>query len=350
MATVVKTSPTSTRVPPPADAPVKFDAKGVLDEYPEGSAPQRVQPLTGINARIAFNGDRSLWFFTDEDVSRVMNDRITHFANERAAIVAAFPWTGTQPLWSVAPNGTIWTVEDGDLIGYNGKTWSSIPLDGANADTVDHIAAGPDGVLAITSASGLSVYTPETGWQVPPLPASAPIDFWPGNDLVMGADGSLWIGLDTFGAGGLFHYNPVSQTWTVFAGENGDLPQIGIASLTLDASGDVWIANDTQGILAVRRAKSGAWEYLTRKSPFPDVYGFGGVYFGAYGDLWLPTIGHCGENGDPCWQGVAHYADGKWKRYTAADGLVSEYVFAVAIDPSGVSWVVTAAGLQRFKP
>jgi ligand-binding sensor domain-containing protein len=334
----------------PVEAPVKFDAKGVLDEYPEGSAPQRVQPLTGIDARIAFNGDGSLWFFTDQGVSRVMNDRITHFADERAAIEAAFPWTGLQTLWSVAPDGTIWTAADGKLFGYNGKTWSSVPLDGANADTVDYIAAGSDGLLAITNASGFSVYTPETGWQMPPLPKSARVDFWPGNDLIAGADDSLWIGLDTQGAGGLFRYSPVSQTWTVVDEKNSDILQISVAGLAIASNGDLWIANVTRGIVAVRHAKSGTWEYLTRESPFPDVYGFGRVYFGAHDDLWLPTIGHCGENGDPCWLGLAHYANGKWKRYTAADGLASDHVFAVAIDPSGMPWIVTDAGLQRFKP
>jgi len=205
-ATVVKASPTSTLMPTPVEVPIEFDAKGVLYEHLEGNMLQVVKPLIGEAgvSQIAFNGDGAAWFFTDQGVSRVMNGRKTHFADERMAIEAAFPWTGTQTLWAVAPDGTIWTAADGKLIGYNGKTWSSVPLDGAKADTVDHIAAGPDGLLAITSASGLSVYTPETGWQVPPLPESAPVDFWPGNDLVAGTDGSLWIGLDTQGAGGCF--------------------------------------------------------------------------------------------------------------------------------------------------
>ena len=205
-ATVVKASPTSAPIPAPVEALVEFDAKGVLYEYLGGNTSQVVKPLIGEAgvSQIAFNGDGAAWFFTDQGVSRVMNGRKTHFADERMAIEVAFPWTGAQTLWSVAPDGTIWTAADDKLIGYNGKTWSSVPLDGANTDTVDHIAAGPDGLLAITSASGLSVYTPETGWQVPPLPESAPVDFWPGNDLVAGTDGSLWIGLDTQGAGGCF--------------------------------------------------------------------------------------------------------------------------------------------------
>jgi ligand-binding sensor domain-containing protein len=350
-ATAVKASPTNTRVPPTVETAVEFDAKGLLYEYLEGNTPQVVRPLIGEAgvSQIAFNGDGAAWFFTDQGVSRVAKGRIKHFADERIAIEAAFPWTGTQTLWPVAPDGTIWTAADDKLIGYNGKMWSSVSLDGANTDTVDHIAVGPDGLLAITSVSGLSVYTPETGWEVPTLPESAPVDFWPSNDLVAGADG-LWIGLDTQGAGGLFRYSPVSQTWMVFDGKNGDLPQNSVTGLAIASNDDLWIANITRGIVAVRRAKSGAWEYLTHESPFPDVYGFGRVYFGIHDDLWLPTIGHCGEEGDPCWLGLAHYANGKWRRYTAADGLASDHVFAVAIDPSGMPWIITDAGLQRFKP
>ena len=152
------------------------------------------------------------------------------------------------------------------------------------------------------------------------------------------------------GCWGLFRYSPVSQTWTVFDEKNGDLPQISIAGLAIASNGDLWIANITRGIVAVRHAKSGAWGYLTHESPFPDVYGFGRVYFGTYDDLWLPTIGHCGIVGEPCWLGLAHYANGKWKRYTTADGMTSDRVFAVAVDPSGVPWVITDAGLQRFEP
>jgi ligand-binding sensor domain-containing protein len=330
----------------------KFDEQGVLYEYLADGTSQRVQPLIGDAgmAHIGVNGDGSIWFFTDQDVSRVMNGRITHFADERMAIEAAFPWTGTQTLWYVAPDGTIWTAADGQLIGYNSTAWSNVPLDGAKADTVEHIAAGPDGLLAITSASGLRVYTPETGWQVPPLPKNAPSDLWFGNDLLIGPDGSLWISLDFMGSGGLLHYIPASQTWTVFDEKNSDLPWIGITDLAFGPNGDMWVVNITKGILAIRHAKSGAWEYLAREPLFPDTYGFGGVYFGILGDLWLPTIGHCGENGDPCWQGLAHYVDGVWKRYIVADGLASDHVFAVAVDPMGVPWLITDVGLQRFEP
>ncbi len=350
--TIVKAIPTLALTPAPAELSVKFDAHGVLYETLEDGTTQRIQPLIGDGGetRIAFNGDGAVWFFTDQGVSCVVNGRITHFADERAAIVAAYPWTGTQTLWPVAPDGTICAVENDKLIGYNGQTWLSIPIAGVSTDKIYHIAVGPDGLLAITSDSGLGVYTPKRGWQVPTLPARIPKDLWFNSNLVAGQDGSLWIGLDFMGSGGLLHYVPESQTWTVPDEKNSILSQIGIADLAMASNGNVWITNFTRGILAVRDAKFGTWKYITRKTPFSDIYGFGRVFFGMNGDLWLPTIGHCGENGDPCWLGVAHYANGNWKRYTSADGLVSEHVFAVAVDSKGVPWLVTDAGLQRFKP
>ena len=185
---------------------------------------------------------------------------------------------------------------------------------------------------------------------MPPLPANIPKDLWSGSSLVAGQDGSLWIGLDFMGSGGLLRYVPASQIWTVFDEKNSNLPQMGMAGLAIASNGDVWIVNVTQGFLAVRHVGSDTWDYLTHGSPFPDIYGFGRVYFGTHDDLWLPTIGHCGIVGEPCWLGLAHYANGVWKRYTSADGLASDHVFSVTVDPSGVPWLVTDAGLQRFKP
>lgn len=344
--------PTSEPTHRPVEIPIKFDEKGLLYEYLDGNTPRVVEPLIGEAgvSRIAFNGDGAAWFFTDQGVSRVVDNRITHFANERMAIEAAFPWTGIQTLWIVAPDGTLWTIIDGELTGYNGKVWSSVSLDEAHADTVEHIAAGPDGLLAVSSASGLSVYTPETGWQMPSLPKEAPKNLWFGNDLLMSSDGSLWIGLDSMGSGGLLRYIPASQTWTVFDEKNSDLPWIGFSDLAADSDGDMWVVNDTRGIVAVRHPGSDAWKYLARESPFSDTYGFGGIYFGIRNDLWLPTIGRCGVEGDACWLGLAHYAKGNWKRYTATDGLVSDHVFAVAVDHLDNPWLATDKGIQRFQP
>ena len=112
----------------PVEMPTKFDEKGLLYEYLDGNTPRVVEPLISEASvsQIAFNGDGSVWFLTDQGVSRVVNDRITHFADERMAIEVAFPWTGIQTWWAVAPDGTLCTTIDGDVIGYNGKTWGSV--------------------------------------------------------------------------------------------------------------------------------------------------------------------------------------------------------------------------------
>ena len=57
------------------------------------------------------------------------------------------------------------------------------------------------------------------------------------------------------------------------------------------------------------------------------------------GSLWLATDG----------SGLLHYVQGTFSQYTTRDGLSSDHVNAVAVDPRGRVWVGTSAGLDKIE-
>lgn len=46
--------------------------------------------------------------------------------------------------------------------------------------------------------------------------------------------------------------------------------------------------------------------------------------------------------------GLARFDDRSWKNYTTRDGLAGNVVNAIAIDPRGIMWIATEAGVSRF--
>jgi len=51
------------------------------------------------------------------------------------------------------------------------------------------------------------------------------------------------------------------------------------------------------------------------------------------------------------WKGVSIYdgrsASGGWHSYTKADGIVDDWVYAMAMDQDGVVWLGTEGGVSR---
>jgi hypothetical protein len=164
-----------------------------LFEYLEGQ-PELRQPPGALPGRwvtdVAINGDGALWLRSGETVSRITGDRIEHFASERQAIEAAYPWTGSQALWPLSPDGTLWLLESSGLSGFNGA-WQSVPLDIAFQGNVSSFVAGPDGLLVAANSQIISRYTPAQGWQFNALPTGIQffdhLVFDPGRNAVWAA-------------------------------------------------------------------------------------------------------------------------------------------------------------------
>jgi signal transduction histidine kinase/ligand-binding sensor domain-containing protein len=111
-----------------------------------------------------------------------------------------------------------------------------------------------------------------------------------------------------------------------------------VSSVAEDRQGNLWIANEDQGLL--RLAKDGTVQHIS----------------------WA-SIGHKGgaqslaadRSSDGLWlgfeeSGVAHFSDGQIKEtYGHAEGLGSGRVGALHIDTDGTVWAATVGGLSRIK-
>jgi signal transduction histidine kinase/ligand-binding sensor domain-containing protein len=138
--------------------------------------------------------------------------------------------------------------------------------------------------------------------------------------------GTLWIGTDC----GLDRYDPLHDQFSHY-------PIGAVASMSRDQSGAVWIANESR----LHRCSLDLEECVqVRQSRYTLVQ----IVEDRSGGLWIAT------NGD----GLLRLVEGQFTRYTKVPGdphsLSSNAVWAVHEDPSGVLWVGTDEGLDRFDP
>ena len=47
--------------------------------------------------------------------------------------------------------------------------------------------------------------------------------------------------------------------------------------------------------------------------------------------------------------GISHFDGETWTNYSEADGLISKYIYAVAVDQEGGVWIGTEHGVSYFK-
>ena len=139
---------------------------------------------------------------------------------------------------------------------------------------------------------------------------------------------TLWIG--TIGAG-LWHgslgvYEP--------AGPTNDFPKQ-INAIFETKSGNMWFGTDEGPV----QLQNGKWRFLAREFHIPnaDTRCFAE---GPDGTIWVGMQGG----------GLGRFAHERWTQFLEADGLASDYVWALATETDGTVWIGTYGdGLCRYK-
>ena len=299
--------------------------------------------------------DGALWIGCDGgEVTRYWNGRFEPVAGEprgRTRSVVSIGSDASGDLWLLNEEGVLWRMRDGQTL---------TPEAGALSDSADMARSG-DGTIWILRSGRVSVLR---DGQLQALRFDAAAQNTKVLGIGAGGDGGLWVIADYNRVAkwkdGAWHeprrLGPamgkgcqleeigngiLAAAWDrglvlVFPDGriepfdlNSGLPSDWVRAIYGDHEGNLWVGTGF-GLALIREcnvravAPPGGWQGRCVLSVSSD----------RDGALWVGTEG----------AGVYRYQDGKWRNYSAADGLSNNYVWCVMPDAGGRLWAGTWGG------
>ncbi|MFH1468503.1 MAG: two-component regulator propeller domain-containing protein [Pseudomonadota bacterium] len=222
-------------------------------------------------------------------------------------------------------DGVRWFATDGQgLLRVEGDTWSWLTRqDGLPSDDLIALLQDSDGNLWLgTRRSGLV----RLGAQGPEVLSERDgLTQAHVTSLLEDREGNLWVG--TF-AGGL---QRLQDARFVTYGPREGIPEDVVLSVAQDRLGYVWIGT-MRGLYRMHG------EEVVPFAGMEDLQDIAvtALFQDRTGALWVGSFG----------QGLRRFAEGTWTTWGRAEGLSAPYVFAVAEDTEGRTWVGTQKGLD----
>jgi ligand-binding sensor domain-containing protein len=271
-----------------------------------------------------------------------------------------------------AGEDVLWLATGGrGLAAWNGASWFGLRDCGNESrciqdDYVTAVAVGPDGAVWVATerfngqGTGVAVLDPRG------TPTNADDDAWfvlrgesaPPGDLVHAilpdADATVWFGAAARDPQGLLHGRGLArllgdrQSLVVrrHADQGGAPPGNDLTAVLPDAAtGTLWVGTARDGL--GERLPDGTWRHYNRAST-DGLLGSDSIAdlaLGPDGALWVATRQITYDAKANRWVdgGLSRYHDGRWQRFTTEDGLPSDHLSALALDPNGTLWVGTGA-------
>jgi len=298
---------------------------------------------------VAVDGNDTIWLRSEGGINQVVGDRIFHFSSESLAIEAAYPWTGRDSLWPVAPDSTLWLLEDESLRGYNTSGWQIVPLDIPSDTYVYSYTAGAYGTLVVAVHDGLRIYTPEQGWRIAPYP-QVTYDI---RGLIYNVlTNTIWTTLDMgeYYTDRIARYELGTDEWIIYTEDTGGISYVPPYGMTISPTGEIWAVNSDEdwnfdSMVSVYTGE-GVWQTIIPPVAFLGDSGFRGIFMGNSGELWLTTSEPCRFE-DICTTGLFYYSNSYWYWFTAEhSGLSSDGIYDISFDSAGNAWLATDNGLQ----
>jgi signal transduction histidine kinase/CheY-like chemotaxis protein len=244
---------------------------------------------------------------------------------------------GTNDICAVIQDreGSIWLGLLGSglarWLGYDEwQSWGD--REGLSRESIWSIARDAKGTLWVGTQFGLNFAEESAGrvtWRQQPVPGVEMI-----RSLAADREGNLWIGA---APGGLRRLNTRTGAIDVLGPARGFDGNF-VRHLSVDRSGRVWVST-REGLF---RGTSETFERLNPpNSPSdgqpPETFHM--TMQARDGTIWAAGA-----------RGLARYFDGRWKRFTSADGLKSDVVAHIAEDGEGAIWIgyYDAFGLSRL--
>ena len=245
--------------------------------------------------------------------------------------------------------GVLWIGTDAGLLRYDGNTDTFTRFRGApqdptalSFDVVTALEVDRKGNVWAAAGDGrLNLYQAATGrFRRFDLAAD---DAYQINDLLTGADGTLWVATD---GGGVFRLDPAQGRVLERLNEdsNSDLPGDVVMALLEDRAGVLWIGTDG-GLVA--RDKGGALRRVGAGESGLTDQNITALFEDAGGQLWIGTRNGLNQLGPARDRIIRYKVD---PALPAATGAYPEQVTRIMQDREGVVWVGTQTGLRKFDP
>lgn len=272
-----------------------------------------------------------LWVGTEEGL----------FRWDQSEWIPIEPITGSPVYTIVRQNSLVWVGTEDGLWVLQRDRWTRFGVeDGLPSNTIYAIWIDADGHVWIGTESGLGVRDPRVGtWQIIPTEglSGAPYRIL----SLAGSSRGLWGGTDGDGA---FRVNAEGTVLPV--GGDVGLTNSVIRSVVVDDAGSLWLGTAT-GIL---RNDIDMWIAHSWGAEL-QINTISSLVEDSRGSLWMGTDGfgiRVSVAADVRTGAIDPLAP-ETLRYTQAEGLPSEVIFALTEDAAGNIWAATDNGVARFE-
>jgi signal transduction histidine kinase/ligand-binding sensor domain-containing protein len=280
---------------------------------------------TIIQVSVARDGE--LWITTAGGICRWSHGQIQPFRFEAESVGRSPEFLGVYE----DRQGNLWAFGDTYLVNLTeGKRVNYFRSGDVASVRIWTLWEARDGRLWIgTSGQGLFYFSGERFLPLTVRVGSLPNDV---RALCEDREGNLWLGT---GNSGLVCLRPA---YASLQGVEAGLPAGAVTMVTADPAGRLWVMVEGQGLWVrngeVFQVPVGAWRARVRTL-------VSALAFDGPDRTWVGTAG----------AGLFEVRGSRANRYTTADGLWSDDIGLVAMDPCGDLWVAPrSGGLQRWRP
>lgn len=221
---------------------------------------------------------------------------------------------------------------------YNKKDWAQCGLPEAiGGSNINALATDQTGnVWVATEDAGVAMFD-GTVWQRFKGNTILPSNQTFG--ITIDKNNNVWIAT----LEGVAKYDVTLQQWSVpYTGENGTLFYNNVHAIAFDGMGNTWVGHISKGVSQYSNAEH-RWLHHTAKKGSLGGDNVRGIVVRNPDDAAPESVWFATEDG-----GVTKFEQGKWTAYMVEDGLPSNDVKAVAIDPYNRVWAATAGGVAYF--
>jgi ligand-binding sensor domain-containing protein/signal transduction histidine kinase/CheY-like chemotaxis protein/HPt (histidine-containing phosphotransfer) domain-containing protein len=276
--------------------------------------------LASVNALIR-DHDGNLWICTDRGLVRWRDGELSALTGGLFAVseLQAILEDNEGSLWVGSSAVGLLRLRDGRFI-------TTGEPEGLQSDMIWTIAPRKSGGLWVGSNLGLGSYV---GGRYQRIPGPRGHENTKVRSVVEDRQGALWAG--TLGAG-IFRLD--QRGMKLFNRETG-LSGNSVTALMEDRQGRIWVGTE-EGLDVIEQEKITSMQSLLRTSDPTPIHL---IHQDHAGNLWVATWS----------QGLFVIGEHGTRRLGMADGLPSDYVFAIYEDERGDIWLGTSRGLALFR-